>query len=1144
MMDYGHAPSKRTGTALAALLGALLAFWASPASCVITPTIHYQGYLISKVTNLPVETPQDFKFLIYNSPTGITGQLFSETRCDVKVTKGRYDVEIGSGTTGGVPAAIFSENDGLWLEIQVDADGDCSGPFEAMSPRIKLQSSPYAFSSVYATTSSVATPVFLADTIGAQPHTANGAITISTNLFVEGGISVGSISPGQTLAVAGIVESSTGGFKFPDGSIQTRAAAFTMWDISGINIYTINPGNVGIGESNTTPLARLHVSSAAGATGDLFLVSTGTAQLFKVNGLGQVYGGSYYGDGTTLSGVLRSGGDTMTGQLTLAGSTLSVTSPNGLYSPSVKLGPNVVMSSAPAAYYGGVYFSSNVYTSGYFYGDGRGLLNVVSSDTSKVLKAGDTMTGQLTLSGSTLTVTGNAFSVGGSTLSVSGGKVAVGGAPYTHALTVNSGGVYSASSITAAGPMYASAVNAPNGTGTFYNVTAASGTFWGWDVATTYSVDTASGIKVRAGVVDAPYFVGNGSQLTNVAGTDASRLLRTGDTVTGNFVVLGTSLTVTSYGNASKYALTVGTQTQYNLVVTTAGYVGVQQPNPAAPLDVQGRLAITNTLPSGGDADLDMTANSGYNFIRFSDPGSLFVNGSAQGVLGYPPGTRTLIYRAMGTDPYNGGSEVFRITSDNNASWNFGIGTDSFPQNQPRERFHVLTSLLVSSSSARAVLFVSTQTGGVSLSTTTQSHTLTVNGGILAVSSVTAQGGFFGDGSGLTNLQTSALPGILDIATVTARAGGLYDAVVFTTAVYVNSRVAIGDLFNPTTELHLKGVLRIDNKGGNDVVMDLFPDVAGSSYIRWNEGVATQKGVLGVKSGERDLVYRSYATTLNDGTQVFRIKGTNAADNGSFILGTADKNFVANSRFHVLTNMTVSGEGRTPVLYVSTASAYVGVSTGMPAEGLHVASSLLVGANRAAAALYVSTASGYTGVGTGSPVEGLHSAGSFLVGADRTITSFYVSTGTGYTGVGTGSPQARLDVAGLGVFRSSLTVSGTGLSGSQTAFSVIGSTLIVRNDGSVGVGTAVPAERLEVAGKVKAAGFAAAREIVTNLCNAAATCSAACTGTKLVMGGGCSYAGGTDNMTGSFPAGGSSWQCDYSGATGNITAYAVCSTLE
>lgn len=47
-------------------------------------------------------------------------------------------------------------------------------------------------------------------------------------------------------------------------------------------------------------------------------------------------------------------------------------------------------------------------------------------DGRYVQKAGDTVTGPLTLSASTLTVMGNAFSVGGSTLVVSGGKVGVG----------------------------------------------------------------------------------------------------------------------------------------------------------------------------------------------------------------------------------------------------------------------------------------------------------------------------------------------------------------------------------------------------------------------------------------------------------------------------------------------------------------------------------------------------------------------------------------------------------------------------------------------------------------------------------------------------------------------------------------------
>ena len=53
-------------------------------------------------------------------------------------------------------------------------------------------------------------------------------------------------------------------------------------------------------------------------------------------------------------------------------------------------------------------------------------MNVSTTAAKFVLKAGDTMTGPLTLSGSTLTVQGNAFSVGISTLVVKGGLIGIG----------------------------------------------------------------------------------------------------------------------------------------------------------------------------------------------------------------------------------------------------------------------------------------------------------------------------------------------------------------------------------------------------------------------------------------------------------------------------------------------------------------------------------------------------------------------------------------------------------------------------------------------------------------------------------------------------------------------------------------------
>ena len=80
-----------------------------------------------------------------------------------------------------------------------------------------------------------------------------------------------------------------------------------------------------------------------------------------------------------------------------------------------------------------------------FVGDGSGLTGVTGAsgtDTSKVLKAGDTMTGDLTMAlGSTITVTGSSFSVGGATLAVRNGFVGIGTASPAAPLTVvNSGG--------------------------------------------------------------------------------------------------------------------------------------------------------------------------------------------------------------------------------------------------------------------------------------------------------------------------------------------------------------------------------------------------------------------------------------------------------------------------------------------------------------------------------------------------------------------------------------------------------------------------------------------------------------------------------------------------------------------------------
>ena len=77
------------------------------------------------------------------------------------------------------------------------------------------------------------------------------------NGYYSGNVGIGILPQYSTsqLTVEGRIESNTGGFKFPDGTLQTTAAA--NWEQNGTDIY-YNAGEVGIGLSN--PYTKLHVS--------------------------------------------------------------------------------------------------------------------------------------------------------------------------------------------------------------------------------------------------------------------------------------------------------------------------------------------------------------------------------------------------------------------------------------------------------------------------------------------------------------------------------------------------------------------------------------------------------------------------------------------------------------------------------------------------------------------------------------------------------------------------------------------------------------------------------------------------------------------------------------------------------------------
>jgi hypothetical protein len=64
---------------------------------------------------------------------------------------------------------------------------------------------------------------------------------------------------------------------------------------------------------------------------------------------------------------------------------------------------------------------------------------------------------------------------------------------------------------------------------------------------------------------------------------------------------------------------------------------------------------------------------------------------------------------------------------------------------------------------------------------------------------------------------------------------------------------------------------------------------------------------------------------------------------------------------------------------------------------------------------------------------------------------------------------------------------------------------------------------------------------VTNTCPTSTGCSASCSGSTFLTGGGCSNGASSVALTNTFPSS-NSWSCDYA-STVNITAYALCSRL-
>jgi hypothetical protein len=81
-------------------------------------------------------------------------------------------------------------------------------------------------------------------------------------LNTSGNIGIGTVTPGQKLSVVGTIESTSGGFKFPDGTIQTTASAGGGGGGVTVKTSTINVAS-GVYQQYTTSIVDASVSTSS-----------------------------------------------------------------------------------------------------------------------------------------------------------------------------------------------------------------------------------------------------------------------------------------------------------------------------------------------------------------------------------------------------------------------------------------------------------------------------------------------------------------------------------------------------------------------------------------------------------------------------------------------------------------------------------------------------------------------------------------------------------------------------------------------------------------------------------------------------------------------------------------------------------------
>ncbi len=623
---------------LLALVAVILLLITAQSFAQIPQIITYQGRLVDS-SGYPLNGSYNMTFKIYAAPSG-GGALWTEGPTSVNVIKGRFSVILGSTTT--IPASVFDGTD-KYLGIAVGADAE-------MNPRLRVSSIGYAFKAL--TADNVATG-FAVTQVGAgsglttttNPITSTGVISIAaggltSSMFGSNVVTSGALS--QNLNLSGTVTAAGfattgnitaaafyGGKYYGDGSSLSGVSSASNALSAGYATLAGNASSAAYstlsGSASTAASAGYAILSgtASSLAGSANVNTTGiiTAGAFATTGnitAAAFYGGKYYGDGSSLSGVaatsaLSAGYATLSGNATTASySTLSGTAStctgtvanatNAVYSQlsgssTTASYSTLAGSASSAASAGYATLAGSATTAGYATGSGTAtqasystLSGTASTCTGTVANATNAVYAQLSANATTAsysTLSGTASNLAGTANINTTGYITAAGFSTTGIVTAGSVygahyGTWNGAPIAAASAGYAtlagSATSAGYATGS--GTATQAGYATGSGTATQASYSTLSGTASTctgtvANATNAVYSQLSGSSTTasysTLAGSASSAAsagyaTQSGNSTTAAYSTLsGTASTCTGTAASAGYATLAGS-------ATSAGY--------------------------------------------------------------------------------------------------------------------------------------------------------------------------------------------------------------------------------------------------------------------------------------------------------------------------------------------------------------------------------------------------------------------------------------------------------------------------------------------------------------------------------------------------------------------------------------------